>query len=92
MIQEELQKLAKILQRDLILKLENFQSKLEAFTKLKIRISAALAFLLMQIKKNIQSMYQNNVVKKNMLTYYKHVTLLIGEGEKNMFLSKILIN
>ena len=70
MVQEELQKLTKILQRDLILKLENFQSKLEAFTKLKIRISSALAFLFMQIKKNIQSMYQNNVVKKNMLTYY----------------------
>ena len=88
MIQEELQKLAKILQRDLILKLENFQSKLEAFTKLKIRISSALAFLFMQIKKNIQSMYQNNVVKKNMLTYYKHVTLLIGEEEKKHVLIK----
>ena len=70
MIQKELQKLTKILQRDLILKLENFQSKLEAFSKLKIRISSTLAFLFMQIKKNFQSMYQNNVVKKNMLTYY----------------------
>ena len=31
-------------------------------------ILSALAFLVLKIKKNIQSMYQNNVVKKNMLT------------------------
>ena len=43
-------------------------------------------FLAMKIKKNIQSMYQNNFVEKN-----AHL-LLIGEGEKNtMFLSKVLI-
>ena len=35
MIQEELQKLAKILQRDLILKLENFQSKIRSFHKIE---------------------------------------------------------
>ena len=38
--------------------------------KVEKRIPAVLAFLVMKIRKNIQSMYQNNVVKKNMLTYY----------------------
>ena len=52
-IQEELEKLIHILQRDS-----------------KKRFPLALAFLVMKIRKNIQSMYQKNVTKKNMLTYY----------------------
>ena len=36
----------------------------------KKRIPLALVFLVMKIKKNIQSMYQKNVVKTNMLIYY----------------------
>ena len=36
----------------------------------KKKILSTLVFLGMKIKKNIQSMYQNNVVKKNMLIYY----------------------
>ena len=52
-IQEELEKLIHILQRDS-----------------KKRFPLALAFLVMKIRKNIQSMYQKNVAKKNMLTYY----------------------
>ena len=36
----------------------------------KKRIPLALVFLAMEIKKNIQSVYQKNVVKKNMLIYY----------------------
>ena len=67
---EEPQKLIRNLQKDLILKRENFQSKLEKFIKLKKRVPLALAFLFMKIRKNIQSMNQKNVTKKNMLTYY----------------------
>ena len=36
----------------------------------KIRISLALAFLVIKIRKNIQFMYQNNIAKKNILTYH----------------------
>ena len=37
----------------------------------KKRIPSALVFSAMKIKKNIQSMYHKNAVKKNMLIYYK---------------------
>ena len=37
---------------------------------LKSLILKTLVFLVMKIKKNIQSMYQKNVVKNNMLIYY----------------------
>ena len=51
-----------------------FQPKLETFTKLKIkkkkRIPLTLVFLAMKIKKNIQYIYQKNVLKKNMLFHY----------------------
>ena len=57
-IEEEWQKLTKILQKDLILKTLNFQSKLEMHTKLKKRVLSTLVFLVMKIKKNIQSIYQ----------------------------------
>ena len=66
-------KLIKTLQRYLILKTKNVQSKLEIFTQLQLQkesIPSALAFLVMKTRKNIQSMYQNNVVQKNILTYY----------------------
>ena len=33
-------------------------------------IPLELVFFAIKIKRNIQSMYQNNAVKKNMLTYY----------------------
>ena len=36
----------------------------------KKRVPLALAFLVMKIRRIIQSMYQNNIVNKNMLTYY----------------------
>ena len=39
-------------------------------TELKKRIPSAFVFLAMQINKNIQSMHQKNVVKKNLLIYY----------------------
>ena len=38
--------------------------------KKKKRVPLALAFLVMKIRGIIQSMYQNNIVNKNMLTYY----------------------
>ena len=38
--------------------------------KIEKRTPSALVFLPMKIKKNIQSMYQKNFVKKNMLIYY----------------------
>ena len=55
----------------------------ETFTKSKTRIPSTLAFLVMKIRKNIQSMYQKNVANKNILTYY-----WLDEEKKNaMFLS-----
>ena len=47
-MQEKLQKLKKILQKILILKTYNFQSKLEIFTKLKKGILLALALLVIK--------------------------------------------
>ena len=38
--------------------------------KKKKRIISALVFLAMKIRKTIQCMYQKNVVKKTMLSYY----------------------
>ena len=48
----------------MILKTSNFQSKWETSRKSKKSIALALAFLVMKITKNIQSMYQKYVVKK----------------------------
>ena len=39
--------------------------------KIEKIILSTLVFLAMKIKKNIESMYQSNVVKKNMLIYYR---------------------
>ena len=47
-MQEKLQKLKKILQKILILKTYNFQSKLEIFTKLKKGILLSLALLVIK--------------------------------------------
>ena len=47
-MQEKLQKLKKILQKILILKTYNFQSKLETFTKLKKGILLSLALLVIK--------------------------------------------
>ena len=49
-----------------------YQAKIRDVYKIenKKRIPSALVFLAMEIKKNIQSMYQKNVVKKNILIYY----------------------
>ena len=41
----------------LVLNTQNFQSKLETFTNSEKRIPLALAFLVMEIRKNVQSMY-----------------------------------
>ena len=53
----------------LILKIY-LQSKLEIFTKLKKGIKLVLVFLVMKIKEKIESMDQQNFVRKNMLLYY----------------------
>ena len=49
-----------------------FPVKIRELTKLKKkkRILLALVLLVMKIRKNIQSMYQENVVKIDMLIYY----------------------
>ena len=52
------------------LKDTHFPGKIRDITKSKTRILSALAFLVMKIKKNIQSMYQKNVPKKYILSYY----------------------
>ena len=48
-----------------ILKSKNFYSQ-----NRRKKFIFALAFLVMKIKKNIQSMYQEDVAKKHMLAYY----------------------
>ena len=45
---------------------------LETLTKLKNSITSSLIFLAMKINKNIQYMYQNDFVEKNMLIYYSN--------------------
>ena len=49
----------------------NFPLKIKRHSRnRKKRIPSALVFLLMKIRRNIQFMYQKNVVKKNLLIYY----------------------
>ena len=76
----------RLCKRTWFLRTKNFPLKLEIFTKSKKQkkkeswISSPLVFLVMKISKNIQSMYQKNVVKK------KHVDLLlIGEEDKRHY-------
>ena len=47
----------------------NFPVKIRDIHKIENKNPSALAFLVMKIRKGIQSMYQENVAKKNMLTY-----------------------
>ena len=47
-----------------------FPVKIRDIHKIEKIIPSAIAFLVMKIRKNIQSMYQKNVAKKNILTYY----------------------
>ena len=47
-----------------------FPVKVRDIHKIEKRIPLALVFLVMKIGRNIQSMYQKNVAKKNMLIYY----------------------
>ena len=65
-----------------ILKIYNFQSKLNIFTKLKERIPSTLMSLVKKIKKN--PIY---VVKINILFYY-----LIEKGSKNHYILVKLFN
>ena len=46
-----------------------FPVKLKTLAKMKEKIPLALAFLVIKMKKDIQSVDQKNVVKKNMLIY-----------------------
>ena len=48
----------------------NLSSKLEIYTKSKRIIPSALVFLVIKIRKDIQFMYQKNVVKQNILICY----------------------
>ena len=47
-----------------------FPVKIRDIHKIEKKIPSALVFLDMKIKKNTQSMYQNNVAKKKLLNYY----------------------
>ena len=59
-----------------------FSVKIRDIHKIETKNCICISILAMKIKKNIHSVYQSNLWKKNML---------IGEGEKStMFLSKIL--
>ena len=64
-----LERLAECLKGNSIWKIQNFQSKLKIFTKLKNPVISALAFLVMKTRKNIQSMRQE-ILSKNILIYY----------------------
>ena len=77
-------KLDKDFARDLDFKDIYFQLKLETFWKLKKRVLLPLVFLVMKIRKNIQSMYQKKCCEKN--------SDLLLIGEEVMFLSNILIH
>ena len=44
--------------------------KVRDIHKIEKTIPLTLLFLVMKIRKNIQSMYQKNIVKKSMLIYY----------------------
>ena len=77
-IRQKLEKLAKILKQNLILKIYNFQSKLEIFGKLKKRVASLLVFFVVKLRKNIQR------------TFKRHVDfLLMGEESKRYY---ILVN
>ena len=71
----------------MLLKTKKFQPKLETLTKLTKRISSALEFLVMKIKKNIQSIYQKKCCEE------KHVDLLLTgeEGKRHCVLIKYFI-
>ena len=70
-IQEKLQKLTKILQKDLILQTWNSQSKIRETRKVEKKgILSPFVFLVMKLRKNLKSMYQKSVAKKIMLIYY----------------------
>ena len=60
MIQEEIQKLTKILQKKLDLKDMKFPVKSREIHTIEKRTLLPLVFLVMKTKKNIQSMYQKN--------------------------------
>ena len=49
------------------LKIKNSQSNIETFTKSKKKNSISISVLAIKINKNIQSIYQNNAVKKKIL-------------------------
>ena len=80
-IQQELKKLAKILQENLVLKIENFQSKLKIFTKLKKRIASALVFFVTKTGKKYPIYVSRNTFRR--LAYL----LLIGEKVKKSYVS-----
>ena len=48
----------------------NFPVKIRDIHKVEKRIPPALVFLVMKIRKNIQSTYQKYAAKKSMLIYY----------------------
>ena len=47
-----------------------FPVKVRDINKIEKKNSIGISALVMKIRKNIQFMYQKNVVKKNMLIYY----------------------
>ena len=47
-----------------------FPFKVRDINKIGKKIPLVLVFLVLKIRKNIQFMYQKNIVKKNMLIYY----------------------
>ena len=58
---QKLEKLTNILKQNLILKIYNFQSKLEIFGKLKKRLASLLVFFVMKLRKNIQRTFKRHV-------------------------------
>ena len=68
-IQGELERLTEYLKGNYVLRAQDFQTKLEMSTKLKRKIALTIAFLVMKIRNNNESMRQE-ILSKNIPIYY----------------------
>ena len=68
-IQGELERLTEYLKGNYVLRAQDFQTKLEMSTKLKRKIALTIAFLVMKIRNNNESMRQE-ILSKSIPIYY----------------------
>ena len=65
-----IRKIDEILENELDFADIQFPVKIKDIHKIKKRTLSALLFPVIKIRKNIQSIYQKSVIKRNMLIYY----------------------